>query len=715
MTGYQILKPGYNCWQVAHARRVAFLIDAADYFRAFREAAARARHSILMVGWDIDSRVRLVRDGDPGLLPNTLCEFLNGVVSRPGGPHAYVLTWDFAMLYALDREWLPIYKLDWRTHRRLHFRMDGKHPPGGSHHQKIVVVDDGLAFAGGLDLTKARWDTPEHRPDDPRRIDVAGTPPYRPFHDVMMLVEGQVASVLGELVRARWERATGRRARPAVGAPADLWPPGVATEVENVPVAVARTVPAYDGEAEVREVELLYRDAIRAARRSLYIENQFFTATGIADAIAARLGEPDGPEVVLILALRTDGWLSQQTMDVLRGRLIHRLRQADRHHRLRVYYPDVPGLDGQCVNVHSKVLVVDDDFARVGSANLNNRSMGIDTECDLAFESGGEERVRRSIAGLRHRLLAEHLGTRPEEVARAVAREGSLIAAIESLRGGGRTLRELEPPPPEQVSSWLPNPELLDPERPIDPDRLAEQLVPPDERAPAHRRIVAGVSILVGLLALAAAWRWTPLGDYLDVDSLTGLVAGFRGYPAAPFIALGAFVLGGLIVVPVTLLIVVTALAFGPWEGFIYSVIGVLASAALVYGVGHGLGRDTVRRFAGSKLNRLSRRLAQRGVLTMAIVRLIPVAPFTVVNLVAGASHIRFRDFVAGTALGMIPGIAAITLFVDRVGATLRDPGPGTFLVLGAVVLLLVLGMYGLRRWVLKRTKDEPAAVSSHA
>lgn len=714
MTGYRILKPGYNCWRVAHARRVSFVVDAADYFRAFREAAARARRSLLMVGWDIDSRVRLVRDGDPGELPNTLCEFLNAIVSRPGGPHAYVLTWDFAMLYALDREWLPIYKLDWRTHRRLHFRMDGRHPPGGSHHQKIVVVDDGLAFVGGLDLTKARWDTPEHRPDDPRRVEAAGVPPYRPFHDVMMLVEGEVARALGELVRARWERATGRRARPAVEPAGELWPPGVPVEIENVPVAIARTVPAYDGEPEVREVELLYRDAIRAARRFIYIENQFFTANSVADALVERLAEPDGPEVVLVLALRTDGWLSQQTMDVLRGRLIRRLREADRHGRLRVYYPEVPGLNDQCVNVHSKVLVVDDDLARVGSANLNNRSMGIDTECDLAFESGGEERVRRGIAGLRHRLLAEHLGTRPEEVARATEREGSLIAAIESLRRDGRTLRELEPPS-EQSSAWLPDPELLDPERPIDPDKLAEQLVPPDERAPAHRRIVLGVSILAVLLALAAAWRWTPLGEYLEVGRLTGYVSAFRGYPAAPLIALGAFVLGGLIVVPVTLLIVVTALAFGAWQGFLYSVAGVLTSAVLLYAIGHTLGRDTVRRFAGSRINRLSRRLARRGVVTMAVIRLIPVAPFTVVNLVAGASHIRFRDYLAGTAIGMIPGIAAITLFVDRVGATIQDPGPGTFLVLAAVVAALLLGTYALRRWVLKKTKDEPAAVSSHA
>src|SRR5690606_25957780 len=105
------------------------------------------------------------------------------VVAQPHAPHAYVLAWDFAMLYALDREWLPAYKLEWRAHRRLHFRMDGEHPPGGSHHQKMVVVDDALAFVGGLDLTRARWDTPAHSPGDPRRVETAPEP-YRPFHDI---------------------------------------------------------------------------------------------------------------------------------------------------------------------------------------------------------------------------------------------------------------------------------------------------------------------------------------------------------------------------------------------------------------------------------------------------------------------------------------------------------------------------------------------------
>jgi len=704
MTRYSILKPGYNCWRVEHARRVSFLIDAAAYYKAFRASAARSRHSILMLGWDIDSRVKLVRDEDPGELPNTLCDYLNALASRHGGPHAYILTWDFAMLYALDREWLPLYKLDWRTHRHLQFRMDDKHPPGGSHHQKVVVVDDAVGFVGGMDFTHAHWDTPEHRPDDPRRVEVPGKPPCRPFHDVQVLVEGDVARALGDLVRERWQRATGRHLAPTPATiSAEAWPAYLQADVTNVAVAIARTDPMYDGRPEVREVELLYRDAIGAARRYIYLENQFFTANAIVAALAARLSETDGPEIVLVLAQRTDGWLSQQTMDVLRSRMIYRLRQADRHGRLRVYYPDLPGLEPNCINVHSKVMIVDDEFVRVGSANLNNRSMGIDTECDLAFEASGEEAVRRGIRGFRDRLLGEHLGFEPAQVAAVVAQRGGLIAGIESLRGGGRTLREFQVPSPEQMTSWLPDAELLDPERPIDPDKLADEFVPPDERVPAHRRLMLGFGILIALLGLAAAWRWTPLGEWLDVDVLSDYIAAFRGSPSAPFVVIGAFLLGGLLVVPVTLLVVVTALAFGPIQGFVYSLIGSTLSAVMIYAAGNALGRNTVRRLAGSRLNRLSKRLGERGIITITVLRMLPVAPFSVVNLVAGASHIRFRDFTIGTVLGLLPGIVAINFFVDRVGATFQKPGLGSALALAAIVIVIALGAIWLRRWAMKR------------
>ena len=411
-----ILQPGRNCWRVARARRVAFLVDGAAYFAALREAAARARHSILIIGWDIDSRVSLVPQGAEDGLPAELGPFLDSLVRRSDALEIRVLDWDFAMLYALDREVLPIYSFGWRTHPRMHFHLDDCHPPGACHHQKIVVIDDALAFVGGIDLTKGRWDRPEHRPDEPLRRTANGEA-YRPFHDIQMAVDGDAAAAIGELARTRWRRATGEA--PAAPSPAECWPQDLRPDLTDVDVAIARTAPGHDGEAPVQEIKQLYLDAIAAARRSIYIENQYFTSPTIGDAIAARLREPDGPEIVLLSRRNASGWLEQNTMYVLRARLLKRLRGLDEHGRLHAYYPHRDGLGDQCIDLHTKLMLIDDRLLRMGSANLNNRSLALDSECDLAIEADAP-RVAEALAALRNRLLAEHLDADPQTVAKSL-------------------------------------------------------------------------------------------------------------------------------------------------------------------------------------------------------------------------------------------------------------------------------------------------------
>ena len=303
----EILVEGRNCWRIAPANRVAFLIDGASYFAAFMSAVERARRSVLVVGWDFDSRIKLGHDAKPQGHSGELLPFLKAAISRRKDLHIHILVWDFAMIYALDRELFPVIKLDWRVPRRLHFRLDGNHPIGASHHQKIVVVDDALAFVGGIDLAKSRWDTPEHRAKDPRRVDPLGRS-YPPRHEVQMAVDGPAAAALGDLVRERWYRATGRRLKVPQRDQKDPWPPGLPVDLENVRVGIARTEAAHQRREEIREVEKLYCEAIAAASRYIYIENQYFTSAKIGDALAARLQEKDGPEVVLLLPRRCPGW-----------------------------------------------------------------------------------------------------------------------------------------------------------------------------------------------------------------------------------------------------------------------------------------------------------------------------------------------------------------------------------------------------------------------
>jgi phosphatidylserine/phosphatidylglycerophosphate/cardiolipin synthase-like enzyme/uncharacterized membrane protein YdjX (TVP38/TMEM64 family) len=700
-----IAVPGRNCWRRPRARRVALLVDGAAYFDAFAAAVERARRSILIVGWDIHSRIRLRRDGVPRPWPEQLGDFLNAVVSRRPELHANVLGWDFAMIFALEREVLPLFNLGWRTHRRLHFRLDGDHPPGASHHQKIVVVDDAVAFVGGLDLAACRWDTPAHRANDPRRAD-AGYAPHAPFHDVQALVDGDAAAALAALVRERWARATGRRLAP-VGAVGDPWPPGVVPDLAGVDVAVARTDPAWNGRPEVREVEALYLDAIAAARSSIYLETQYFTSGRIAAALAARLREPHGPEVVLVAPLHCSGWLEERTMGVVRGRLLHALRAADRHGRLRACYPALPGLEGRGLLVHSKVMIVDDVHLRVGSANLSNRSMSLDTECDLAVDAAGDPRTAAGIAGFRNRLLGEHLGAAPARVDAALRAHGSLVAAVDALAGGPRTLRVLEPPPPSLMDDLVPAAAIADPERPVDLDCLVEALLPDDVPSPARHVAVYAVAVLAGLGALTAAWWWTPLGGWLET-----LVAAARPLRARPeagaLVALAAFVLGSLAFLPATVLIFLCGLTFGaPW-GFTYALVGSVVGATVVYAIGGALPRDAVRMVAGSALNRLSRRLTHRGVVAVARLRLTPVAPFTVANLVAGASRVRFRDFVLGTLVALAPGSLALCVVADQFGAAVRSPDGLRLAGLAAAAMFLVVTAPSVRALLRTAAEDRP-------
>jgi phospholipase D1/2 len=141
---------------------------------------------------------------------------------------------------------------------------------------------------------------------------------------------------------------------------------------------------------------------------------------------------------------------------------------------------------------------------------------------------------------------------------------------------------------------------------------------------------------------------------------------------------------------PVTLLIAVTGIVFGPVAGAAYAIVGALLSASATYGLGRWLGRDVVHRMLGPRVNRLSRRIAKRGIVAVAIVRLLPIAPFTVVNVVAGASHLSFRDYLLGTLLGMSPGILITVTFVHNLAEAIRNPSLETILILAGIVILLI-------------------------
>ena len=469
--GAPLLIPGETCWRIERATRFTVFVDAADYFATLKRAVLRAERRVLFIGWDFDPRIRLDPLGGGRARDDRLGAVLERAVRQNPRLEIGLLQWDLGMLRALGRGLAPIVLLDRRTPDRLTLTVDTHHPIGGAHHQKIVVVDDCLAFAGGIDVTADRWDTSDHTDGNPyRRRPAPGRAdgrPAGPWHDTTSMMTGPAARALAALACERWESGTGERLEP-LPEERECWPEDVEPLLTDVDVAIARTRPEHGGASLVHEVELLWLATIAAARRSLYVESQYFASRRIAEAIAERLSEPDGPDVVVVNPETADGWLSEKAMGTARARVLEIVREADVHDRFRLYTPVTE--QREPIYVHAKVTVVDDRLLRLGSSNVNNRSMGLDTECDLAIEAvegrPGADRLAETIVGLRDRLLAEHLGCTPAEVAAAIAGTGSLVRGIERLRRPtGRSLVPFEPPELGPADRALADSEVMDPEK----------------------------------------------------------------------------------------------------------------------------------------------------------------------------------------------------------------------------------------------------------
>lgn len=461
-----LLHVGRNCWRIERANRLALIVDAAAYFKAVKEAILAATHSVYLIGWDFDTRIKFEPEGSTLDGPNKLGPFLRWIGKHRPDVEVYVLKWDLGAIQALGRGTTPLAILNWLTSERIHFRLDGAHPKAAAHHQKIVVVDNVLAFCGGIDLTADRWDTREHKDNDPRRRRPTGRR-YGPWHDASIMVDGDLAKALGELARDRWRWATGEELPPPKECPS-IWPQSIDPTLRHIDVGIARTIPQYEDRDAVQEIEQFYLDAIASAREVIYCESQYFASRRIAEAMAARLKEEDGPEIVIVNPESADGFLEAVTMDTARYRLLKLIHQADRYDRFRIYTPVTQ--EGEPIYVHAKVTIVDDGLLRVGSSNFNNRSMGFDTECDLVVEalSGkpGAEVMRDQIRHIRDDLIAEHLGCTVQDVRAAIAERGSVTAAIDALLGAGKTPVPYEPAEPADVEEALAENDLLDPEQP---------------------------------------------------------------------------------------------------------------------------------------------------------------------------------------------------------------------------------------------------------
>ena len=468
--GMNMLLTEQTAWKTQTAGRAALLIDMEAYFDAAMDAMRRAKHSVHLLNWAFEAQTLFHPGPDcTGEDSDRIGNFLIALAEKPN-LDVRVLCWKSAMPVAATQHFFPFADRKAFAGTKVKFVLDGKLPVGACHHQKMIVVDDALAFCGGGDIGPDRWDTPEHLDDNPRREKTRrDNKCFDSRHEGMGMVDGDAAAALGELFRDRWLRATGETLTACTKVAKPAWAGKIGPQFSNITAGVSRTEAAWRKYPEVRECEALHVASIRAAQSCIYMENQYFTSPLIAAELARRLEEPKGPEVILVSTEHSPSYFDQLTMDRTRLAFIKTLKTADRHGRLQVYSP-VTTL-GLTIIVHAKMTIIDDTLLRIGSANINNRSLGFDTECDLSLEATGPKSAanRAEITRLRNTLLAHWLGCPRSVVEDAVRAAGGVGAALEGLRTSGYSrLRPIEPKPLRPLAAFIAAYHLGDPASPKD-------------------------------------------------------------------------------------------------------------------------------------------------------------------------------------------------------------------------------------------------------
>lgn len=490
-----VLIEGTTCHALTRFERARVLVDAESYYSSFCQAALAARRYIYITGWQFDTQARLLRP-DPGAPPPhpiELLPFLNHLCESRPALEIYITAWDYSVVYALEREWLQKLRFDFQSHSRVHFEFLNHPEPGGCHHQKLVIIDGALAFLGGLDLCDARWDTRDHSKGDPARIDVHGRP-YKPFHDVQVALEGPVVATLERVFLDGWRMAGGLaptppRAEPDLPAAREAsaaaqesdepksWVGPLGLPLGGQHLAISRTEWTPSDQI-VGEIQALFERAILAAERLIYIETQYFTSRALAEAIYYRLADRSRGTLQVVLVM-PDGADSPKEDFVLgnRQRAIRRfIADAARHfgHEFRLLMSSEATDTAPCpaTFIHSKLMIVDDEFLTIGTANFTNRSMRIDREINAAWQTAledadGAAQLSRDIRALRASLLAEHAGVAAAEFLEI----DGLIERIDGACGRGQCkLRCQAVPTPEEDDPLLIA--IFDPSGPIDWDSI---------------------------------------------------------------------------------------------------------------------------------------------------------------------------------------------------------------------------------------------------
>jgi len=280
-----------------------------------------------------------------------------------------------------------------------------------------------------------------------------------------------------------------------------------------------------------------------------------------------------------------------------------------------------------------------------------------------------------------------------------------------------RQLMKLEAP--EASEALMAAAKIGDMEKPISLEGLVKGFSSehpskhPAKLKAAHPMVLAGVVALIASLALV--WRYTPLAEVFTSDNVIDFTQVLAAHWWAPLLLVLAYTPASMVMFPRPLITMAAVVTFGPWEGLVYAMAGVLLAAIVGYALGRNINRNRVRRIAGPRLNKIAQVMHHRGIIAVALVRFVPIAPYLVVNVVMGAMRVKFSHYVIGTFIGMLPGSLAATVLSDQVATALRDPSHiNGWLIAAAVCGFAALAWFG-NKMLDRLGRDPPDGSPPHS
>ena len=337
------------------------------------------------------------------------------------------------------------------------------------------------------------------------------------------------------------------------------------------------------------------------------------------------------------------------------------------------------------VRIHSKIMIVDDRLLHIGSANINNRSMGMDTECDIVL-IGEDEKACKKISDVRNDLIREHTGYKAEEIDAVINNGGSIDILLRDCPGSRQHLRRIDDSRYADQSFIKLVTFFADPRKPFISSKFTRfhKFIKKDWFK--NRRIWIILSTLAAITFLSMLWSYTPLAEYADAEKLADLFEKARNSPLALWVTV-VYIIGGLLFFPVTVMSGAVILVFGAVKGFIFSLAGAIASGVVGYSIGRYLGKDKLYKFF-PRSKKATEKIKDSGVIGVAVIRTLPIAPYSLMNLIFGVVNVSLPAFIMGTALGLAPGKLMLAIFGESIVDVFKQPT-------GENVLYAILGFAG--------------------